>query len=118
MTPADGPSKLGNMKATFDLPDELYRALKARSALEGRSVRSVAVEVLGKWLAAGATARMDPADELTEDEIARYPWLAATRPYVARRRGLDLEDIRAETASAWAGAVQERLAGQVAEDEP
>lgn len=31
------------MKATFDISDDLYRRVKARSAMEGRSVRAVAV---------------------------------------------------------------------------
>lgn len=38
------------MKATIDFPDELYRKVKARSALEGRSVRSVALDLFRRWL--------------------------------------------------------------------
>jgi hypothetical protein len=34
------------MKATLEIPDELYRRVKAKSALEGRPVREVAVELL------------------------------------------------------------------------
>jgi hypothetical protein len=37
------------MKATIDIPDELYRRFKARSALEGRSVRAVVVELVERW---------------------------------------------------------------------
>lgn len=33
------------MKATLDIPDELYRRVKARSAMEGRPIRSVAVKI-------------------------------------------------------------------------
>jgi hypothetical protein len=45
------------MKTSFDLPDDLYRQLKARSALEGRSVREVAIELFSAWLeGAGRTA--------------------------------------------------------------
>jgi hypothetical protein len=40
------------MKATFDLPDDLYRRVKAMSALEGRPVRDIAIELFGDWLAA------------------------------------------------------------------
>lgn len=32
------------MKATIEIPDELYRRVKAKSALEGRPVREVALE--------------------------------------------------------------------------
>jgi hypothetical protein len=39
------------MKATIDVPDALYRQVKARSALEGRSIREVTVELFERWLA-------------------------------------------------------------------
>lgn len=38
------------MKLTLDIPDELYRRVKARSAMEGRPVRAVAVDLFRKWL--------------------------------------------------------------------
>lgn len=38
------------MKATIDVPDDLYRRVKARSALEGRSVRDVALDLFRGWL--------------------------------------------------------------------
>jgi hypothetical protein len=38
------------MKATIDIPDELYRQLKAASALEGRAVRDVAIGLFQRWV--------------------------------------------------------------------
>ncbi|MBI4349793.1 MAG: hypothetical protein HY553_23350 [Elusimicrobia bacterium] len=38
------------MKATIEFPDDLYRKVKARSALEGRSVREVALDLFRRWL--------------------------------------------------------------------
>jgi hypothetical protein len=38
------------MKATIDIPDDLYRMVKARSALEGRPIRAVAIELFQRWL--------------------------------------------------------------------
>ncbi|MBI2373903.1 MAG: hypothetical protein HYV07_07890 [Deltaproteobacteria bacterium] len=38
------------MKATIDIPLELYRQVKARSALEGRSVREVTIGLFRRWL--------------------------------------------------------------------
>ncbi|MEY4483961.1 MAG: ParG, partial [Verrucomicrobiota bacterium] len=38
------------MKATLEIPDDLYRRVKARSALEGRPLRSVAVQLFQSWL--------------------------------------------------------------------
>jgi len=52
------------MKATIDVPDGLYRRVKARSAMEGRSVREVTVLLFERWLdetpdLAGAIADAD-----------------------------------------------------------
>ncbi len=38
------------MKATFNLPDDLYREVKARSALEGLPVREVVINLFRQWL--------------------------------------------------------------------
>lgn len=38
------------MKATIEVPDGLYRRVKARSALEGRSIREVTVLLFERWL--------------------------------------------------------------------
>jgi hypothetical protein len=38
------------MKATLDIPDELYRQVKAKSALLGKPVREVTVELYQRWL--------------------------------------------------------------------
>lgn len=37
------------MKTTIDLPDELYRRVKAKSALEGKTVREVATSLFQQW---------------------------------------------------------------------
>ena len=38
------------MKATMQIPDEMYREVKAKSALQGRSVRSVTIMLYTGWL--------------------------------------------------------------------
>ena len=38
------------MKATFQIPDEMYREVKSKSALQGRSVRSVTIMLYSSWL--------------------------------------------------------------------
>ncbi len=47
------------MKATLDIPDELYRRVKAKSALEGRKIREVTIELYSHWVeeAPGGTTR-------------------------------------------------------------
>jgi hypothetical protein len=39
------------MKATIEIPDELYRQVKAKSALQGRAIREVTMELYQHWLA-------------------------------------------------------------------
>jgi hypothetical protein len=48
------------MKATFQLPDDLYRQVKARSALEGRTVRDVVISLFRQWLDHGDAAPRSP----------------------------------------------------------
>jgi hypothetical protein len=50
------------MKATIEIPDELYRRVKAKSALEGRSIRAVAIELFKKW-----------SGEVSENTASRPP---------------------------------------------
>ncbi len=47
------------MRTTLDIPDDLYRQVKARAALEGKSVREVTTELYGRWLAGQADSRHD-----------------------------------------------------------
>lgn len=92
------------MKATFDLPGDLYRSAKARSALEGWPLRSVVVELFQKWLQSSpATA---PEEQPTEDEVSRYPWLAISRRYLRAGMSHDLGEIREAAARAWGSAAE------------
>jgi hypothetical protein len=90
------------MKATIDIPDDLYRRAKARSALEGRPFRSVAVELLQAWLKGPLPG--SPSDGERREE-ASAPWLAITRK--ARKPGMthDLESIRAAIGAGWSAEV-------------
>ncbi len=38
------------MKATIEVPDDLYRRVKAKSALQGRAIREVTMELYQTWL--------------------------------------------------------------------
>jgi hypothetical protein len=51
------------VKATIDIPSELYRQVKARSALEGRTVREVTTELYRSWLATSPSASVPPSAE-------------------------------------------------------
>ena len=49
------------MKATIEFPDDLYRKVKAKSALEGRSVRAVALDLFRAWLRETPKSLKEPA---------------------------------------------------------
>jgi hypothetical protein len=55
------------MKATIELPDDLYRRVKAKSALHGRAVREVTMVLNQHWLAEETA----PTTEQTPEQ-----WLA------------------------------------------
>lgn len=41
------------MKATIDIPDDLYRQVKAEAALQGVTVREVTTQLYRRWLNEG-----------------------------------------------------------------
>ena len=49
------------MRTTFDLPDDLMRHLKARAALEGRSLRDLVLELMERGLKAPPPSAAQPA---------------------------------------------------------
>jgi hypothetical protein len=71
------------MKATLEIPDVLYRNVKARSALEGRPVRAVAAELFGKWLSGEieTTGKPSEATSLPAEAAKAYPWLKISAKY-------------------------------------
>lgn len=60
------------MKATIEIPDELYRQVKAKSALEGRAIREVTIELYQVWLQKETLAKQTPAvaDRSPEQALA------------------------------------------------
>ena len=98
------------MKATLDIPDDLYRRVKARSAMEGRPMRSVAVQLFQNWLDALPAPEGQPAPPaLTPAELEAAPWLALTQPYVKPGLSHDMEDIRAALAKGWAAEMADKM---------
>ena len=54
------------MKATIEIPDELYRRVKAKSALEGRPIRAVTIELFQQWLAEETSAALQTTEPTPE----------------------------------------------------
>ena len=84
------------MKATVDIPVDLYRQVKAKSALQGRRVREVTVELFRQWIS--ATDR-GAAGASIESGDRPPPWFGALRRYAANARGRhDMDSIRESVA--------------------
>ncbi|MQA91774.1 MAG: hypothetical protein GEU90_16390 [Gemmatimonas sp.] len=67
------------MKATIDIPDDLYRRVKAEAALRGRTVREVTTELYQRWLSEGQGA---DAKESAEDWLRS--WISAADDAIQR----------------------------------
>lgn len=68
------------MKATIDIPEELYRKVKAKSALLGKPIREVTVELYERWLAGEPVASPGEAAEAWLRE-----WLATADEAIGRQ---------------------------------
>jgi len=97
------------MKTTMEIPDELYRKLKARSAAQGKTVREVVVNLVQDWLKdskKGGTGTMERdteeaheedktaelrrwLDEAAEIDAAAPPGPSALEHLMSDRRRLD-----------------------------
>ena len=95
--------KLENMKATLDIPDDLYKRVKARSAMEGKPIRSVAIELFQRWIQ--APSAMDDKNgsvSLFAEDYKNYPWLKLARKYISGNQSSDFADIKKSIAMGWA----------------
>ena len=103
------------MKAILEIPDDLYRRVKARSAKEGRPLRSVAVQLFENWLDAPRSPRAaNTPTGLTAAECAAASWLAIIRRYVRPGMSHDMEEIRAVIAAGSGVGTEEKLAAGAA----
>ena len=88
------------MKTTIDIPEEVYRKVKAKSAMEGRPVRDVAITLFRAWVEQPdpqRTASDDPSK--ASGEPSAPPWFASLRSYARNARGrYDMDSIRRSIA--------------------
>ena len=101
------------MKTTIDIPDDLYRAVKSRSAMDGLTVRGVTLLLYGDWLARPGwipSRREENATEPMAGRGASLPaWFGIGRQHVRRNADgpHDLASLRKAVA---AGIAAERAA--------
>ena len=98
------------MKATVDIPDELYRQVKAKSALEGRPVREVAVELfegyVGRREKAGSVSPAKPGGRtLLSDGRPAPAWFALARKHMRKVASHEMDRVRESIGRGWAKEV-------------
>ena len=103
LTNAVKPYILFYMKTTLDIPDDLYRAVKSRSAADGLSVRGVTILLYGDWLSRPGwipSARDDATPVRREPRRALPSWFAMGRSHVRKNADgpHDLESMRKSIA--------------------
>ena len=85
------------VKATFDIPDALYRKVKAKSAISGLPIRAVAIRLFDVWV--NETPRPAPAAVPQQTPS----WFGIARPYAAKAETHDMASIRVSIAKGRAG---------------
>jgi hypothetical protein len=101
------------MKATLDIPDDLYRRVKARSALEGRPLRAVAIGLFQQWLEGddAPPTSMIPSPPVAQ-QPTRFdgaPWVSVSRSYLRSGMSHDMADMREAAAKARSKEATESL---------
>lgn len=96
------------MKATIEVPDDLYRQVKAKSALEGRAVREVTEELFRRYVdprasESGGTSALEKAQLFEGQPVPS--WFGVFKKYADRVTANDMVSIRRSIA---AGISQER----------
>ncbi len=81
------------MKATIDIPDDIYRRVKAKSAMEGRPVREVAIELFCDWLSEGE--RESGRRQGDTGGFEKPGWFGALRHFADNAEGRhDMDSVR------------------------
>lgn len=90
------------MKVTIEVPEKLYRQVKAKSALEGRAVREVAEELFRDFVHGRRPDEVaEPAGAAAPSLITDEPvpeWFGALRSYARKAGRHDMESIRESIA--------------------
>jgi hypothetical protein len=99
------------MKATIDIPDDLYRRVKAKSALRGKAIREVAIGLFQGWVTE------EDAAAVVKSVVAegRPAWFGAAGAYARRVAHHDMSAVRASIAK---GRARENETGQAKDAHP
>jgi hypothetical protein len=84
------------MKATIDIPDELYRQVKSKSALRGQAVREVAINLFQNWVLQADEPSTEKNTPPAKDDVPT--WFGSARKYAKHVQQHDMSSIRRSIA--------------------
>jgi hypothetical protein len=84
------------MKATIDIPDDLYRRVKAKSALQGQPVREIVMHLFLDWIEAPDDNR--DRVKVEKADLARPAWFGAAQKYARKVSKHDMDSVRGSIA--------------------
>ena len=82
------------MRTTLDIPDTMYRRIKARSAEEGRTVRSITLVLYSQWL--GDSQPEERRSSIRRRRAAKPSWFGSVK--VDKSLPHDMDSIRESIA--------------------
>ncbi len=87
----------------MEIPDDLYRQVKAKSALEGRPVRAVAIELFQRYVGLGESSQLEAGgrDPEVRQQIGGEPvpeWFGSLRKSARGVKRHDMEAVRESIA--------------------
>ena len=88
------------MKTSIDVPDDLYRKVKSKSALEGRAVRDVAIALFADWVGASFEASSGDTGSTSVTSSTRESSADAAPVWLDRWEALGEQLHRASAAAA------------------
>ena len=78
------------MKATLEIPDALYRRVKAKSALAGHPVREIATRLFAAWVEDTSQPERPRVD--TPQKLP--PWFGVASAYASKVKRHDMTAVR------------------------
>lgn len=88
------------MKATIDIPDLLYRQVKAKSALEGQPIRLVAIDLFSAWVKASPEVKAEHKADVSCKAGPLPPWFGVARSFASKVHSHDMDAVRESVALA------------------
>jgi len=83
------------MKTTIDIPDDLYRRAKAKSALEGEPIRTITIQLFTNWVD-GTYPTPRRQEELSVHETP--PWYGSVGKKIRKDVPHDMAAVRESIA--------------------